>query len=139
MPPSLALDADTADRFFDALRQRFAGQVVCEPRHASWFGEDGGALLARHGVARVAADPAPVAGAGEPVAAGPEGARPIVYYRLHGSPVIYHSAYEDDFLDRLAPALERHAQRGEETWCIFDNTASGAATPNAFTLLDRLA
>jgi uncharacterized protein YecE (DUF72 family) len=57
--------------------------------------------------------------------------------RLHGAPVIYHSNYEDDALDRLAGAFEKHRQAGRQAWCIFDNTASGAAMPNALSLLAR--
>jgi len=37
LPPSLAFDEVVAGEFFSLLRQSFAGQVVCEPRHASWF------------------------------------------------------------------------------------------------------
>ena len=37
LPPSLAFDADVADTFFAALRERFDGHVVLEPRHPTWF------------------------------------------------------------------------------------------------------
>ena len=36
LPPSLACDANVAAAFFDALRARYAGPAVCEPRHDSW-------------------------------------------------------------------------------------------------------
>ena len=39
LPPSLALEPRTAARFFAMLRRRWSGNVACEPRHASWFGE----------------------------------------------------------------------------------------------------
>ena len=55
------------------------------------------------------------------------------YFRLHGSPVPYRSRYDAPFLDALAGRL----RLGD--WCIFDNTASGAALPNAVQLLERLA
>ena len=83
LPPSLASQAGVADRFLADLQSRSAGSVVCEPRHASWFTPDVDGLLGELRVARVAADPAPVAGAGEP-----GGWRSLSYYRLHGSPRI---------------------------------------------------
>ena len=76
----------------------------------------------------MAADPAVVPRAAEP--GGWDGLR---YFRLHGSPVTYRSPYEPTFLE---PASRRSC--GPDDWCIFDNTASGAALPNALELLSRL-
>jgi uncharacterized protein YecE (DUF72 family) len=72
----------------------------------------------------------------------PESARPggwsgLVYYRLHGSPEMYASAYSDTYLDALAQTL-RAAAQAAPTWCIFDNTALDAATANALDLCARL-
>ena len=131
LPPSLAFDPDRAERFLVELRRGFAGQIAWEPRHASWFGEEAQTLLQRYRVARVAADPPLHPGAGEP--GGHEG---LVYVRLHGSPRIYYSSYGDAYLDDLALRLRRSS--AEETWCVFDNTASGAAFWNALALKDRL-
>jgi uncharacterized protein YecE (DUF72 family) len=133
LPPSLAFDAAVADRFFAALRAASTASVVCEPRHPTWFTAEAGALLERWRVARVAADPARV-----PEAAEPGGWRGMVYYRLHGSPRTYYSSYDDAYLDALAPRLADEAAAGRETWCIFDNTAAGAAARDALDLLARL-
>jgi uncharacterized protein YecE (DUF72 family) len=133
LPPSLAFDAGTAERFFAALAARSGVDVACEPRHASWFTADADALLAEAGVARVAADPARV-----PAAAEPGGATALAYYRLHGSPRMYYSAYSDEYVAALAARLGAHAAAGRRAWCIFDNTASGAAARNALDLLDRV-
>ena len=133
LPPSLAFDTVTADAFFAALRERFAGNVACEPRHASWFTSEADALLNEYRIARVAADPAL-----HPLAAQPGGWSGLVYYRLHGSPRTYYSAYALDFLDDLAKKLLRVAASGVPVWCIFDNTASGAATDNALSLKEQL-
>ncbi len=84
------------------------------------------------GSSRVAADPAVV-----PAAALPGGWDDLLYYRLHGSPKIYYSAYSDENLDALTADLIR-AARSAVVWCIFDNTAVGAATVNAFDVLGRL-
>jgi uncharacterized protein YecE (DUF72 family) len=131
LPPSLALDPPVADRFFGELRELYAGPVACEPRHVSWFEADGDALLERHRVARVAADPPR-----HPRAFEPAGWRGLAYWRLHGSPRMYWSSYDDAALDALATAMR--ASSADEVWCIFDNTTSGAAAANALELQRRL-
>ena len=60
----------------------------------------------------------------------------LVYYRLHGSPRTYWSSYDALRLGACADALRR-VPPGAEAWCVFDNTASGAALQNAVEL-DRL-
>lgn len=132
LPPSLAFDARTVKRFFRALRQRVTGPVVCEPRHASWFTSETENAFKEFQVARVAADPPPL-----PQGAEPGGWDGLVYYRLHGSPRKYYSEYPTAYLDALVPKLAQ-AARSVPTWCIFDNTAAGAATVNALAVLERL-
>jgi uncharacterized protein YecE (DUF72 family) len=133
LPPSLRFDAATAEGFFASLRARTEVAVVCEPRHPTWFAADADDLLTRWRIARVAADPARV-----PEAAEPGGWRGLAYYRLHGSPRIYYSAYDADYLDALASRIRADLYTGREVWCIFDNTAAGAATQNALELMARL-
>ncbi len=133
LPPSLAFDARVAARFFDLARVMYKGPMVCEPRHPTWFSPRADALLAAFRVARVAADPAPAAGADIP-----GGWSGLVYFRLHGAPRKYWSRYQPGYLTALGAQLRRHAQ-SVEAWCVFDNTASGAAFENAWelkTLLD---
>jgi uncharacterized protein YecE (DUF72 family) len=133
LPPSLEFDADVAINFFAALRDRFDGDVVFEPRHESWFDGRVEAMLMDHRVARVAADPARV-----PAAAEPGGYNRIVYIRLHGSPRIYYSAYPAEQLERVARLMEKHSAQDVSTWCIFDNTALGAATSDAAAVRSQL-
>lgn len=132
LPPSLDFDPSTVTDFLAALRQQYAGVVVCEPRHESWFSKDAAETLKAFNVARAAADPACV-----PVAAHPGGAAAIVYFRLHGSPRRYYSSYNDRFLQALSTTLEERAPL-EKCWCVFDNTASGAAVANALDLTRKL-
>jgi uncharacterized protein YecE (DUF72 family) len=131
LPPSLDFDPKVAGAFFDDLRIRFQGLVACEPRHPSWFGGEAEALLRESRVARVAADPAVVS-----EAQVPGGWTGLSYWRLHGSPRMYHSAYSERDLMRLADEVT--GVEGE-AWCIFDNTAAGAATGQALDLVARLA
>jgi uncharacterized protein YecE (DUF72 family) len=126
LPPSLAFDEGVALSFFTALRTLWDGGLACEPRHASWFEREADQLLASLQIARVAADPAKV-----PEAAEPGGWPGLGYYRLHGSPRMYRSSYDDGRLEPLAVRLAAHRDEGRETWCIFDNTASSAAGNDA--------
>ncbi len=131
LPPSFAFDRRVVGRFFDTVRASWEGDVVCEPRHPSWFDTAPDRLLAAVRVARVAADPAPAPGAERP------GGWPgLIYYRLHGSPRKYWSKYEEPFLDRLHAELAA-VPAGIPAWCIFDNTASGAALQDAYALWNR--
>jgi uncharacterized protein YecE (DUF72 family) len=132
LPPSLAFDVRAAPRFFGCVRDAYDGPLVCEPRHATWFTAAATGMFLRHRVARVAADPARV-----PEAAVPGGWGGLTYVRLHGSPQTYWSRYDDAFLDALVPRLRAAAATGE-VWCVFDNTASGAAIENAWDLRERI-
>ncbi|MEO8226316.1 MAG: DUF72 domain-containing protein [Gemmatimonadota bacterium] len=126
LPPSLALDVPVAEAFFDGFRARWHGGLVCEPRHPSWFGGEWQKLLETYGVGRVAADPVIAPGAGEP-----GGFPGSVYYRLHGSPRTYYSAYGPERVAEYAERLRVAAMTGADTWCIFDNTTLGAAAADA--------
>lgn len=134
LPPSLDFHADLVAEFLEVLRARHHGLVACEPRHAGWFTPAAEAVLRSYRVARVAADPARV-----PAAAEPGGWPGLIYYRLHGSPRIYYSDYDDQHLAALAGELERRDGGRTEQWCIFDNTTLGFATRNALELSRRLA
>ncbi len=125
-PPKLDFDPDAASRFFAAVRRRFEGTLVCEPRHPGWFGVHAEDVFQRFQIARVAADPAPLLDGSMP--GGWKGVR---YFRLHGSPRRYYSSYSHTYLTWLADEL---AKAPEPFWCVFDNTAAGAAVENALHL-----
>jgi uncharacterized protein YecE (DUF72 family) len=61
-----------------------------------------------------------------------------VYLRLHGSPRIYYSAYPAEEIQRITAILEKKADVGISSWCIFDNTALGAATADALAVRSQL-
>jgi uncharacterized protein YecE (DUF72 family) len=130
LPPSLAFEPAVAQSFFEELRRLWEGRAACEPRHPSWFEDEPDALLDRLRIARVAADPARV-----PAASEPGGWLGFAYYRLHGSPAVYRSSYDDGRIEAWAARI---AARPAQAWCIFDNTASGAATDDALKLKGRL-
>jgi len=127
-PGSLAFEARATARFFATLTAASPCSVVCEPRHASWFSSKAEETLSRYGVGRVASDPAKV-----PEAAVPGGTRNLMYYRLHGSPKMYYSAYSSEYLNELAEKMTSRT-RSKEIWCVFDNTARYASWDNALEL-----
>jgi uncharacterized protein YecE (DUF72 family) len=124
LPPSLAFDCKVASAFFGALRDRYAGAIVLEPRHLTWFTSGAESLLVERRISRVAADPAI-----SPIAGEPGGWTDFV------SPRIYFSPYDPSYIQRLATKLEAHACAGKTTYCIFDDTALGEATLNALDFL----
>lgn len=127
LPPSLAYDGAVAYRFFESVRKRYAGSLAVEPRHQSWSAAQ--PLLVDFQVAQVAASPARFG-----VDALPGGWPGLVYWRLHGEPQIYRSAYGSEYLQRLAAQLNVRRAAGLPTWCVFDNTANGAALGDALAM-----
>ncbi len=82
---------------------------------------------------RVAADPARTE-----AAALPGGQLATVYYRLHGSPKMYYSAYTEQYIESLAARIGADRAQERSVWCIFDNTTLGAAARNGLELLARI-
>ena len=132
LPPSLSFDGSVVTAFLEVARRVYDGPIVCEPRHATWFSPFVTSLLQRYGISRVAADPPLV-----PDAASPAGWPRVAYFRLHGSPRTYWSRYDENAITTLAATIGS-LSTAEHVWCVFDNTASGAAIENAWELRERL-
>ena len=129
LPPKLEFDPAVVRSFFTEMKAKSPVALACEPRNASWFQPEAEALLAELSVARVAADPA-ICGA----AARPGGWSGLRYWRLHGSPNMYRSSYSDR-IDEYAALIREFDSAAAESWCIFDNTASSAATGDALAVV----
>jgi uncharacterized protein YecE (DUF72 family) len=130
-PASLAFDRAIATRFVKSLTEASTAQIALEPRHPSWFEPRAQATLSDLNVSRVAADPARCEGAGEP----PDTAS-LIYYRLHGSPRMYYSAYTREYLANLSNQIQTLRKSSKEVWCLFDNTARHASWGNALSLAE---
>jgi uncharacterized protein YecE (DUF72 family) len=128
LPPSLEFAAEHMV-FLDDVRRLYAGPLVCEPRHPSWFTATVDAALRERKVGRAAADPALTRRAHIP-----GGYRKLEYVRLHGSPHIYYDAYSKEALAALGDRLRAVRNGVASRWVIFDNTAAGHATLNALAL-----
>lgn len=127
LPPKQDYDAAVARAFFTDLAARAAAHIACEPRNVSWFTREADDALAELKVARVGADPSLNDEAGRP-----GGWAGLAYWRLHGSPIMYRSSYADR-MPALAGTMAASPTRAR--WCIFDNTASSAATADALALI----
>jgi uncharacterized protein YecE (DUF72 family) len=123
LPPSLAFDADMFETAFKTMRNADDGPIVIEVRHRSWASAEALDLLKTFAIDRVLADPAPV----WPVE---DFDGPSRYVRLHGKPKIYYSGYTGDEIRLFSELL------ASDGWCVFDNTASGAAIENALSMLE---
>jgi uncharacterized protein YecE (DUF72 family) len=128
-PASLEYDPRVAVRFFKMLTTACSARIAFEPRHASWFDPGARAKLSEIGVARVIADPVKIAAASRPLDAGR-----LIYYRLHGSPRMYYSAYTPEYLRQLSNEIQTYDARSKELWCVFDNTARHESWGNARSL-----
>lgn len=124
LPPSLRFDPERFEAAFDTMRTLDERPLVIEVRHRSWASEQALKLLRRYSIDRVLADPALV----WPASDFREAPR---YVRLHGKPKVYYSSYSDAEIAAFSQLL------GPDSWCVFDNTASGAAIENALTMLGR--
>ena len=123
LPPSLEFHLARIKSFLDDFREQFEGAAVLEPRHSSWFESNAEELLSAYRIGRVAADPA-----GVPEASQPGGWSGLRYWRLHGSPRMYYTPYGEARLGDIGVRLRAN------DWCIFDNTAAGAAIYDALLL-----
>lgn len=128
LPPKVSFHEAVAAEFFSVLRSRTHAEIACEPRHVSWFTREADTLLEQLAIGRVGADPAIC----EP-AAHPGNWGRLSYWRLHGSPVMYRSSYLDR-IEHYATQLRNEISADRHVWCIFDNTASSAATRDALAL-----
>jgi uncharacterized protein YecE (DUF72 family) len=132
LPPKAAFNPTVTETFFTMFRNLHSGPTVLEPRNPTWFTNEADRLLQKFQIARAAADPART-----PAAATAGGWNQLLYCRLHGSPRMYYSAYPETYLQSLATTIAQ--QKAKEIWCLFDNTASGAALGDALTLQRLLA
>jgi uncharacterized protein YecE (DUF72 family) len=105
-----------------------------EVRHPSYFAPSFYDLLRRRGVAFVIAETAGKWGYAEEVTA------PFVYVRLHGSQVLYGSAYTDEELDEWADRIVRwtHGRPARDVYVYFDNDHRAYAAHDAQGLRARV-
>lgn len=114
-----------ANLLYKTIRKKFKGPMVLEARNTGWLSDESLELIKKYNISKVTADPEKCPGdvPGE-----------IKYYRLHGSPLIYKSDYDQEYLEELFVEMSAH---DGDVWCIFDNTQFGHATNNAVTIMQK--
>lgn len=125
LPPSLPFDANLGNTAFAEMRAGYGGRIAIEVRHKSWATAEAFDMLEHYAVDRVLADPAPVWQKSD-FTESP------FYVRLHGKPKVYYSSYGEEEIHAFMKLL------AADSWCVFDNTASGAAIENALTMITNL-
>jgi len=124
-PSSQKFYADRMEKFYKTIRSTFDGMVAMEARNLTWAEKESVQLMKEYDILKVIADPEKCPGQ----KVGRER-----YYRLHGSPEIYRSAYSESVLENLYEEIKKNPN---EVWCIFDNTTFGYATTNALELKNK--
>jgi uncharacterized protein YecE (DUF72 family) len=125
LPPRIAYEPERLDRILNQLDPTF--QNVLEFRHESWWRPEVYQALKARGVSFCGMshpelpDLVPAAG-------------PVLYYRFHGVPELYCSAYAEDTLKKFAEQINARADL-QKAWCYFNNDAAVAAIPNAHSLI----
>ncbi len=122
LPPSLKFEKESVESFSKFIRNLYGGKIFIEPRHESWKEVD----VMEFGFYPVYAEPG--------IYWDKEFEMDTAYFRLHGSPKLYYSSYDEDFLKELA----KRAVKYDEAVVIFNNTASGAAIENALRLKELI-
>ena len=123
-PPSFKKTQENIDLVINNIDNRFLN--VIEFRHESWWQKEIFDLLKNKGIV--------FSGVSFP------GNLPediiinhseIIYYRLHGKPVLYKSEYTEDFLSHIAEGIKNTTGRA---FIFFNNTWGTAAIKNAIYL-----
>ncbi|MGG1922840.1 UNVERIFIED_CONTAM: DUF72 domain-containing protein [Ralstonia mannitolilytica] len=124
LPPSFKNTAENTERIINNIDSRFLN--VIEFRHSSWWQKEIFGLLKQHDIV--------FSGVSFPghlpedfIINHPE----ILYYRLHGKPVLYKSEYSKDFIDALAEKIKNTSQT---SFIFFNNTWGTAAIKNSLYL-----
>ncbi|MEF9478589.1 DUF72 domain-containing protein [Chryseobacterium sp. 1B4] len=128
LPPSFKNTAENTERVINAVDPAFLN--VIEFRHHSWWQKEVFDLLKDHniifsGVSFPGDLPEDV------IINHPD----ILYYRLHGNPILYKSEYSRDFMDKLA---EKIKSSGKTAYIFFNNTWGTAAINNSLYLKNIL-
>lgn len=122
-------------QYSEAFLSKVIGQLdptfinVLEFRHPSWWNVDVYERLAKHNIV--------FCGISHPQL--PDQVvinNPTVYYRFHGIPQLYYSAYTPEYLQQVMDAVKSDAAV-QNAFFYFNNTAQGSAIMNAQFLLQQ--
>lgn len=128
LPPSVVYSEEFLERIILCLDRRFYN--VVEFRNESWWNDST--------IQRLHSENIVFSTVGYPcLPTGIITGLPIFYGRFHGSPKLYYSNYDSDFLASLAGKIKD--SNASQVYVYFDNTAEGWAVHNAVELRQLLA
>ena len=129
LPPSYSFTAERLQHIIDSLSGGFIN--VVEFRHVSWWNSEVTEACKTAGIV--------FCGISHPIL--PDTlikTAPVIYYRFHGTPDLYHSSYSDAFMQKIAAEIREYRAVTEMVYLYFNNTASVAAVDNAKYIRDLL-
>jgi uncharacterized protein YecE (DUF72 family) len=120
LPPSMKYDDTLLQNIIRQMNVLY--QNVIEFRHISWWRKDVFAALKKANII--------FCGVSYPGLINDAVADlPVAYYRFHGVPDLYYSAYDENLIQQVAQQIAGGETR--EAYIYFNNTAAGAAIANA--------
>jgi uncharacterized protein YecE (DUF72 family) len=128
LPPQLHYSEDMLQKIINSMQDGFNN--VIEFRSATWWKKEMFEKLAEHKIT--------FCGVSHPKLANDLIINnDVVYYRFHGVPVIYKSAYENDFLKKIADEISAN-KKVKTAYLYFNNTFGVAALHNSKWLIDYI-
>lgn len=128
MPPSFHFNEENLQRVLDTVDKNFLN--VVEFRHESWWNEEVLNSLKQHNI--VFCGVSFPKGVPDDVMINSE---EVLYYRLHGVPVLFKSEYPEEELKTLAQKIKKF---NGEKYIYFNNTFGIAGIKNALFLQKEL-
>ncbi|WP_100074078.1 DUF72 domain-containing protein [Chryseobacterium camelliae] len=123
-PPSFRNTPQNMDLILKTVDDQYLN--VVEFRHESWWTDEVFNMLAEHDIV-VSGVSFPGNLPEEVISNHPE----VLYYRLHGKPVLYKSEYPETVIEKLADDIRT---QNKKTYIFFNNTWGSAAIHNALYL-----
>ncbi|MDR6405630.1 MULTISPECIES: DUF72 domain-containing protein [Chryseobacterium] len=123
-PPSFKNSQENIDLILTNLDFNFLN--VIEFRHESWWRNEIFKILKEHNIV-FSGVTFPGNLSEDVIVNHPE----ILYYRLHGKPILYKSEYSEEFLHNLAEKIKANQKK---TFIFFNNTWGDAAIKNSLYL-----
>ncbi|MCU7616456.1 DUF72 domain-containing protein [Chryseobacterium sp. PBS4-4] len=123
-PPSFKNTDENLSIILENIDDRFLN--VIEFRHESWWNDEIYKTLKDNNIV--------FSGVSFPGKLSEEvivNSEEILYYRLHGKPILYKSEYSENFLDDLAKKIKKSYMK---TYVFFNNTWGNAAIKNSIYL-----
>jgi len=127
MPPGFSYTDERQQLVLESLKEGFNN--VVEARHQSWWNKDVLSGFKKHhitfsGISYPSSLPNDVIQDSDPV-----------YYRFHGRPVLYKSAYTTEELKAFTDLIDPEAK---QVYVYFNNTWGGAALENSRQLIELI-